>query len=73
MKNIYALIESKDFSCDIFVFGSNKYAVSEHTTYKDSEDKRNILRNKTRKIYLIIHYVEFKLFGLRCLYTKSIL
>lgn len=72
MKNKYVIIESIDFSCDIFVFGSNKHALSEHNTYKDSEERRNMLRNKTCEIYLIIHYIEFNLFGLKLLYTKSI-
>lgn len=72
MKSIYAIIESKDFSCDIFVFGSNKNVISEHTSFKDAEIKRNILRNETLSIYLIIQYIEFNLFGLRCLYTKAL-
>ena len=72
MKNKYVIIESVDFSCDIFVFGSNKNSISEHLTFKEAQKRRNILRNETHDIYLIIHYIEFSLFGLKLLYTKSI-
>lgn len=74
MKKLYVLVRYRDFEANAFLFGRNKYAINEYSTFKEADDKRNELRKHHRSnFYIIYTYVLLiNIFGFKIYYTQEV-